>query len=428
VTKPLFEQYKEALRKGHLAARAGTIDVALEAYAEAARLAPERAAPHASRATALHRAGRGEEAQAAFVRALAIAPDDEATLRARAAVFEEIGRSASAAADLEHLAEALEAAGRRAEALATARHSVALTATPARRRLVERLEAPEGDRPIPPRPERTASQPQPIPPEAEGANPPARAPRKTERRPRHAIRPEAAPEAARAAATTAARKPRGVTRSATAVDLPTATPTGAAAEPPDEDAAEPPRADPTQAGPAIDQSTERPATAPKAGKPIAEAPQATAPQAEPPIETTDELSIPWPAVDLPSPPPPMPVGPPPNVDTLMADATALIDAGDLLAARNLMLTAVAVHRAAGRPDAALDVCLQLLALAPGDAYVHLAIAGLQLDRGWRPLATEKIALLLRLTALTGDTQAEADVHALAAERVRDEPPATVGKA
>jgi len=124
----------------------------------------------------------------------------------------------------------------------------------------------------------------------------------------------------------------------------------------------------------------------------------------------------------------MPVGPPPNVDTLMADATALIDAGDLLAARNLMLTAVAVHRAAGRPDAALDVCLQLLALAPGDAYVHLAIAGLQLDRGWRPLATEKIALLLRLTALTGNTQAEADVHALAAERVRDEPPATVGKA
>jgi hypothetical protein len=121
----------------------------------------------------------------------------------------------------------------------------------------------------------------------------------------------------------------------------------------------------------------------------------------------------------------VPVGPPPNVETLMADATALIDAGDLVAARNLMLTAVAVHRAGGRPDAALDVCLQLLALAPGDAYVHLAIAGLQLDRGWQTLATEKIALLLRLTALTGDTQAEADVHALAAERVRNEPPTIV---
>src|SRR5207247_10338983 len=114
---------------------------------------------------------------------------------------------------------------------------------------------------------------------------------------------------------------------------------------------------------------------------------------------------PWPATALPSAPPPPVVGPPPDPDVLMAEALALIDGGDPKAARNLLLTAVAVHRAAGRPDAALDVCLQLLALAPGDAHVHLAIAGLQLDRGWRTLATEKIQLLLRLTALTGDTQA-----------------------
>ena len=59
---------------------------------------------------------------------------------------------------------------------------------------------------------------------------------------------------------------------------------------------------------------------------------------------------------------------------------------------------------------------------PGDPQVHLAIANLQLDRGWTALATEKIELLLRLTALTGDTQAEADVHGLASERLRDEPP------
>ena len=78
-----------------------------------------------------------------------------------------------------------------------------------------------------------------------------------------------------------------------------------------------------------------------------------------------------------------------------------------------MLTAVLVHRAAGRLDAALDICLQLLAIVPGDPHVHLAIANLQLDHGWTALATEKIELLLRLTALTGDTQAEADVHGLA---------------
>jgi hypothetical protein len=139
-------------------------------------------------------------------------------------------------------------------------------------------------------------------------------------------------------------------------------------------------------------------------------------------------AIPWPAIDLPSAPPPPLVGPPPDPELLMAEAHALIDAGNPKDARNLMLTAVMVHRAAGRPDAALDVCLQLLALAPGDAHVHLAIAGLQLDRGWRTLATDKIGLLLRLTALTGDTQAEADAHALAAERLRDEIPASFARA
>ena len=105
----------------------------------------------------------------------------------------------------------------------------------------------------------------------------------------------------------------------------------------------------------------------------------------------------------------------------MAEAAALFEDGDAALASEKMLTAVAVHRAAGRLDAALDVCFQLLAIAPGDPHVHLAIANLQLDRGWTPLAREKIDLLLRLTSLTGDTQAEADTHGLAAERLRDEP-------
>jgi hypothetical protein len=91
------------------------------------------------------------------------------------------------------------------------------------------------------------------------------------------------------------------------------------------------------------------------------------------------------------------------------------------AAIDLMLTAVLVHRGDGRLDAALDICLNLLAIAPGDPRVHLAIANLQLDRGWTGLATEKIDLLVRLTSLTGDTQAEADVHGLASERLRDDP-------
>jgi tetratricopeptide (TPR) repeat protein len=342
VTRPLFEQYKEALRRGHLAARDGAVEDALAAYREAASLAPDRAAPHTSSATVLHHAGRRDEALASFERALSVAPDDEATLRARASAFEDMGRAASAAADLEHLAEALEASGRRAEALAVARRAVSLTATPARRRLVELLEGPEAEGPRPP-----------------AVHPPV-------------ARPFTEP-----------------------VPKPPAAPTRPFAVQP-----------------------RRPAPSP-------------VPEPEPAVEPEEpsepvgpsEPVIPWPAIDLPSAPPPMLVGPPPDVEVLMAEANALIDGGDMAAARNLMLTAVAVHRGAGRSDAALDVCLQLLALAPGDAHVHLAIAGLQLDRGWRTLATEKIELLLRLTGLTGDTQAEADVHALAAERLRDEPPA-----
>jgi hypothetical protein len=135
----------------------------------------------------------------------------------------------------------------------------------------------------------------------------------------------------------------------------------------------------------------------------------------------------WPALDLPSSPPPPMVGPPPDTEELMAEAMALFDGGDAAGAGEKMLTAVAVHRAAGRLDAALDVCFQLLAIAPGDPQAHLAIANLQLDRGWTPLAREKIDLLVRLTALTGDTQAEADVHGLAAGRLRDEPVAAAGR-
>ncbi len=136
---------------------------------------------------------------------------------------------------------------------------------------------------------------------------------------------------------------------------------------------------------------------------------------------TGEDGARWPAIDLPSPPPPPMVGPPPDTEQLMAEAAALFDVGDTSSAIERMLSAVAVHRAAGRLDAALDVCFQLLAIAPGDPHVHLAIANLQLDRGWTPLAREKIDLLLRLTSLTGDTQAEADTLGLASERFRDEP-------
>ena len=335
---PLFEQYKSALRRGHLSALAGMLDDALEAYVEASRLAPERPLPFANQATILHRLDRWPEAAEAFDHALGLAPDDGPTLRARGTAREARGMQSGAAADFERLAHVLDVAGQGAEALDAARRAVALEPSPSRTSLVSRLTTSAA----------------------------------------HAA-PAAAPEEAHAGFPTfvPSTDPAAIEAELAAMaELVVPDPAPAQAAP-----AQPP---PTAGGGAIAQGN-------------------------------------WPAVDLPSPPPAPIVGPPPDPDVLMNDAATALAAGDLAATRDLMLTAVMVHRAAGHLDAALDCCLQLLAVAPGEPQVHLAIANLQLDHGWTALATEKIELLLRLTALTGDTQAEADAHGLAAERLRDAP-------
>jgi len=279
VTQPLFEQYKDALRRGHAALLEGRLDEAIAAYSAAARLVPDRALPHTSAATALLQLGRGDDALAALDRAVELAPGDEATLRARAAALHDLGRDADAAADLDRLAGLL-TVGRRDEALRVARRAADLAPTDARRALVERL----------------AGEPDDVGVRATASGP-----------------------------------------------VPTAPQVGAVAAP---------RRDAEQ---------------------------------------------------------------------LVTDASALLAGGAIVDARDRLLEAVAIHRAAGRPDAALDVSFELLEIAPGDPAVHLAIAGVQLDRGWRDFAADKIRLLLQLTTLTGDTQAAADAHALAAERLRDDP-------
>ncbi|NJD29184.1 MAG: hypothetical protein FIA92_12920 [Chloroflexi bacterium] len=278
---PLFEQYKDALRRGHAALLDGRHEDAVEAYSAAARLVPDRALPHTSTAAAWLALGRRDEALAARDRAAALAPDDEATLRSRAGLLHELGRDAEAAADLERLAAVFERGARREEALRVARRAVDLAPTASGHELVARLEVP-------------------VP------------------------------------------------------------------------------AEPVANGEA------------------------------------------WPAIALPS-RPSEPSGPPRDPELLVANAAERVAAGAIDEARDLLLEAVAVHRGAGRPDAALDLCFQLLEIAPGHPAVHLAIANVQLDRGWQGFAADKIRLLIQLTSLTGDTQAAADAHALAAERLRDEP-------
>jgi tetratricopeptide (TPR) repeat protein len=437
MSESLFDQYKAALRRGHMAALAGELDDALAAYDLAGRLVPERALPLASRGTVLHRLDRWPEAAEAFNAALQIAPDDEAALRARASARADRGMRSGAAADFERLAFVLDVAGRAGAAADAARRATELEPSDARQALSDRLSAaaanladaapPAGVRDV--EPESGASERQFTAAAEDGE---MEAPPSIEHQGSDAAVDdvEAAPSDPWSAALDARRLGGLETDDVTT----RARITNAAAY----DALEALRAD-------LDAAADEPAeTGPEAaaegqaGTPDAATLAASAELATPDRNGTEALDAgaldadgtggAWPPVDLPSPPPPPMVGPPPDPEDLLAEAALVLESGEVDAARELMLTAVAVHRNAGRIDAALDICLNLLSIAPGDPRVHLAIANLQLDRGWTGVATEKIDLLVRLTSLTGDTQAEADVHGLASERLRDEPaPSTAGR-
>lgn len=145
MSESLYERYKDALRRGHVAALRDRLDAALVAYGEAAELAPERALPHASLGSVLRRLGRDDEALAAFAAALERAPRDEAALSGRAEILAGRGRRVEAAETLDRLAETLEAAGRLPEAGDATRRALELAESRERRRrlrsLVEQLRA-----------------------------------------------------------------------------------------------------------------------------------------------------------------------------------------------------------------------------------------------------------------------------------------------
>jgi tetratricopeptide (TPR) repeat protein len=135
----VFERYKEALRRGHVATMRGRNDAALLAYADAVALAPERALPHISLAGTLQRMGRNEEALAAYATALDRAPRDPTALSGRADALEALGRRTEAADSLDILADSHEAEGQLAEACDVARRALELAESRPRRRHVERL-------------------------------------------------------------------------------------------------------------------------------------------------------------------------------------------------------------------------------------------------------------------------------------------------
>jgi tetratricopeptide (TPR) repeat protein len=308
LSEVLYEQYKDALRRGHVAALRGQLDAAAAAYREAARIAPDRALPYVGLGGVLARLGRADDSLSAFEAALERAPADEGAMLGRADVLAAVGRRSEAADMLDRLAGNMEREGRLADACDVARRALELAESRGRRREVEDLVA--------------------------------------------RLRTAAPGDAA---ASEALERALGVLDSGPGVEA-----AGAAA---------------------IDPS-------------IAAGPDGTVA-------------------------PTRPAAPDPATLTLAVEEA--LEAGDLDLARRRALVAATGHRAVGQFHAAMDACYQALAIMPSDPDIHLLLAELYLDRGWRGPAADKLVLLGRLSRLTGDGTTRGRLCYLAAARFPDDP-------
>jgi tetratricopeptide (TPR) repeat protein len=135
----LYERYKDALRRGHVASLRGRLEEALTAYAEAAAIAPERATPHTSAGTALMRRKRPADAVRHYTAAVRLAPRDEAALLGRAQALTALDRRAQAADAYDSVAEVQAANGKLSDAVDSARRGLELAEGRERRRTLERL-------------------------------------------------------------------------------------------------------------------------------------------------------------------------------------------------------------------------------------------------------------------------------------------------
>ena len=326
MSQSVYETYKDALRRGHVAALRSRFDVAIAAYVEAAAIAPDRPLPHASIGGILLRTGKAAEAADAYDRALALGPRDEAALRGKADAMVALGRPFEAAESLDRLADVLDGAGRVADACDAARRALELAESKDRRRqveaLVSRLRVSVGDE-------------------------------KAERSLAKALR---------------LLEPPKVEEVAVARD-----------------------------GGALSDAEQAGATA----------------QAEQPNEPAEpELAAePEPAIDA---------EPPPDGNLIGAAAEEALAAGDHAAARDGLLAAAAAHRSVGRSVAAIDACYLALAIAPDDVDLHLLLAELYLERGWRGPAADKLVLLARLASLADDGSARERICRLAGQQLPEE--------
>ncbi len=421
MSQALFELYKEALRRGHVAAVQGRLDAALAAYEAASTIAPDRALPHASLGDVLRRLGRSEAAEHAYDAALQRAPMDEAALRGRAAARLELERPVDAARDLEALADVLERANRIPEACEAACSALELGESRSRQQAVERLAAAmtglSGEIGVAAAlaraepfldPSRSAVSSEPVlmtatePVWADPAGPVSEP----------VVEPMAPDEVAPIESGKAASAERAPAMAAGQAD-------------PHEAVAEPAEPEPAAHEHALDAAEPEPAAPEHAATAATVEPEPAEP-AEP--ELAESVATVEPAATA-EPEPAEPVEPEPAARHIPIDVVAArVEAENLLAvgevgqARDLLLEIAASERAAGRLDAALDACLILVAVDPADVAVQMELAAIQAARGWTDIARDKLALLTRLAELDANAtalvmiQGSSVVHELASSR------------
>lgn len=320
----LYERYKDALRRGHVAVSRGRHEAALAAYGEAAKLAPDRPLPLVGVGNVLAGIGKPTEALAAFDAALERAPTDEAALRGRADALVAKGDRAHAAETLDRLAAVLDASGRPSDALDAARRALELAESRGRRAgvkaMVVRLSQSD-----------TSADP-------------------------------------------------GVGDTLTR---------------------------------ALGILEDRVLGRGQKGASAAEGDDAAAGVAATSDRVLDALPVePEPIAE--------PAPPPFDATAAMAAVEDAAASGDAAATRELALAASSGHRAAGQLHAAIDVCYLALATSPADAGLHLTLAEIYLDLGWRTTAVEKLLLMSRLADLGDDPDTRTRLCAVISARLPDE--------
>ena len=374
----LYERYKDALKRGHVAALRGRLDEALDAYAEASRIAPERATPHTAAGTALLRRRRPADALAYYEAASRLAPRDEAALLGQAQALVALDRKADAAEAYDALAQLRASGGKLADAVDAARRALELAEGRERRRTLERLIGRL---------------------RATRADEPAR--RALEKALRVLEGPQAAP---RQPAIDADVLAAAIAAADAVADKEERTAAEAAAE-----------AEISEGGPVtVDDAAIEDGEPVLALDPGLEAALAV-PDDEPDFEALDaQAPVPVAAVlpaaldrDLP---------PGMDIRQLARLAEEAVDAGDATLAVDRLLDLAAANRLYGTQDAAIDACYQGLSLAPDDVGLHLALVQLYDEHGWGALASEKLGLLDRLVGLDEDTDGQARVAAARAAR------------